>query len=49
MKMKKAYIILIIILVIFFLVMFFVFGLDNIKKNSYDKYQYMDYYSGFKL
>lgn len=36
MKMKKAYIILIIILVIFFLVMFFVFGLDNIKKNSYD-------------
>ena len=36
MKMKKVYIVLIVILLVFFLVMFLVFGLDNIKKNSYD-------------
>ena len=36
MRSKKTYIILIGILVVFFLVMFLIFGLDNIKKDSYD-------------
>ncbi len=36
MRGKKTYIVLIIIMLIFFLIMFVVFGLDNIKKESYD-------------
>ena len=36
MREKKIYIFLIVLVIIFFLVMFFVFGLDEIKKGSYD-------------
>lgn len=36
MKSKKIYIVLIVIMIIFFLIMFFVFGLDELKKEGID-------------
>ena len=36
MKIKKVYIILIAILIIFGVIMFLVFGLDELRKESYD-------------